>query len=699
MSSSRFTLQLADLDVQVLAFEAEEAIGRPYRIELELVSGQPDLDLPALLRQPAWLALDEARGMHGLVWRIEQTQCSHPISHYRLELRPALAWLEQRRNCRIFEQLSVPQILQKLLAEHGILGDTCRFVLSGDYPPRDYCVQYAESDLHFLQRLCEEEGLHYHFLHAPEQGHVLVFGDDQSAFPRLAAEQLYRPDSGQPQERPVISHFAESLRSCSDTMTLHDHDAQQPRLSLHGSAWSGESPTPSTELYDYPGRFTDRNRGKQLARRALEAVRREQRRAEGRSSQPLLAGGQFIELRGHPRADCNQLWLLSEVHHQGYQPQVLEAFADLPAESAERQPRYRNRFIATPWDSPYRLGPEHAKPRLFGSQSAVVSGPEGEEIHCDAQGRVQVRFHWERESRDPAHSQAWLRVASGWAGDQYGALLIPRVGMEVLVSFLDGDPDRPLVTGCLYHREHEPPHALPEHATRSVLRTRSSPNGHGANELCIDDRQGAEQIHVHAQRDWDQQVNHDFRLRVGNDQHLRVTGNSHCELQGEDHQITHGNRLVELKADDHLTLGGSQHLKLGAGQFVEAGREIHLSSSQKVVMEAGSELTLKVGGSFIKLDASGVTVVGAQVKLNSGGNAGVGSGARPILPQTPGRIDAPPAAGTLHTPQHSAGHNSTVTQTEPNAEQAHQSQALIVDIWGDPALGSQLQLLDPKEEA
>src|SRR5690606_20712048 len=166
--------------------------------------------------------------------------------------------------------------------------------------------------------------------------------------------------------------------------------------------------------------------------------------------------------------------LVSEVRHQGYQPQVLEAFADILAEPTERQPGYRNRFLATPWDSPYRLRPEHPKPRLFGSQSAVVSGPPGEEIHCDAQGRVQVRFHWERETRDPAHSQAWLRVASGWAGDQYGALLMPRVGMEVLVGFLDGDPDRPLIIGCLYHRAHEAPYALPEHKTRSVLRSRSS---------------------------------------------------------------------------------------------------------------------------------------------------------------------------------------------------------------------------------
>src|SRR5690606_34447777 len=199
-------------------------------------------------------------------------------------------------------------------------------------------------------------------------------------------------------------------------------------------------------------------------------------------------------------------------------------------------------------------------------------------------------------------------------------------------SFLDGDPDRPLVTGCLYHAGHEAPCALPEHHTRSVLRTRSSPGGEGFNELRIEDRQGAEEIHLHAQRDWEQRIRHDHRLYIGHDHHGSVAGNSHQELKGEEHHITHGNRLTELKADDHLTVGGSQHLRLGAGQFIEAGQEIHYYAGSKLVVDAGSELTLQAGGSFITLDASGVSLVGAQVKLNAGGSAGSGQPAQPLLP-------------------------------------------------------------------
>ena len=690
MSSPRFNLSLADLELQVLAFEAVEIIGQPYSIDLHLVSRQPDLDLAALLRQPAWLDLGQGRGLHGLVWRIEQTQCTVHISHYRIELRPALAWLEQRRNCRIYQHKSVPQILRQLLAEHGIQGDACQFPET-EYPAREYCVQYAESDLHFLRRLCEEEGLHYHFRHSAKQGHVLVFGDDQTVFPRLCAPQPFRPDSGQPQETPAIQRFTVRLESRSDTVTLRDHDERQPRLQMQSSASQADTPSSTGEQYHYPGRFTDRSRGTQLARRALEGLQHDALRAEGSSSQPLLASGHFLELQGHPRDDFNQLWLLTEVHHQGYQPQVLEAFAGHRESAPADPPGYRNRFVAIPWQAPYRLPCLQARPSLLSAQTAVVTGPDDEDIHCDEHGRVQVRFHWEREAAADTHSRAWLRVASGWADGQYGALLIPRVGMEVLVSFLDGDPDRPLVTGCLYHAEHEPPCPLPDQHACSVFRTRSSPGGEGFHELRIDDRQGAERIHVHAQRDWEQHINHDHRLWIGNQRHCTVAGDSHSALKGKEHRITHGNRLAELRADDHLTVQGSQHLKLGAGQFIEAGQEIHLASGEKIVLQAGSELTLKVGGSFVKLDASGVTLVGAQVRLNSGGSAGKGAGAQPLLPQV-SETDTPPAASERSASHQAAGQHSDLDAAEPG------ERTLIVDVWGDPALGSQLQLLDPKDQ-
>ena len=638
MAEPLFTLRLAGLadDLQVLAFDGHEGISQPYRFVVELVGRNPDLDFESLLQQPAFLRLDAAgeRGIHGLVQRIEQTECAGKLSRYRLELGPQLLRLALRRNCRIFQARSVPQILETLLDEHGIQGEARHFQLGSSYPPREYCVQYAESDLEFLQRLCAEEGLHYHFEHGTD-GHRLVFGDDQTAFPRLGQPVPYKPASGQAGETPTVQRFSVRLEARIEDVVRHDHDFRQPRLALECAARLDQ---PSVqEDYGFPGGFRDRARGRQLAQRALEAHRHDRTLAEGDSDHPLLAAGHFLELREHPRRDWNQLWLLSEVRHAGRQPQVLEAYGDAGGDT----PGYRNGFTATPWDIPFRPQPT-SRPRLLGTQSAVVCGPVGQDIHCDALGRIRVQFHWDRDGQRDEHSACWLRVAAGWAGEGYGALVLPRVGMTVLVSFLDGDPDQPLVTGCLYHAENPPPYPLPEHKTRSVFRSRSTPGGEGFNELRIDDRKDAEQIYLHAQRDWEQHIGNDQQLQVGHAQHEQIGANRFLEVRGEEHRLVHQDRRTELKADDHLSVAGSQHMRLGEGLLVEAGREIHLSAGEKLIVDAGQELTLAAAGSWLKLDPSGVSLSGAQIRLNSGGSPGQGSGAATRLPSRPAVTDNPP---------------------------------------------------------
>lgn len=293
---------------------------------------------------------------------------------------------------------------------------------------------------------------------------------------------------------------------------------------------------------------------------------------------------------------------------------------------------YRNHFTATPWDVAFRPALNHPKPKVLGQQTAVVTGPEGEEIHCDEQGRIKVQFHWDREGEADDKTSCWLRVASSWAGNNWGSLVIPRIGMEVLVSFLEGDPDQPLVSGCLYNSAHPVPYSLPEHKTRSLFKSLSSPGGNGFNELRIEDKAGEEQIFIHAQRDWDQNVQRDQKIRVGNERHERIEANRYTENLAEEHHTTHGDRKTEIKADDHLTVGTSQHIKLGTAQLTKAGREIHLKAGQKMVIEAGSELTLTAGGSFITITPAGVSLSGPGVKLNAGGSPGRGSGAAPRLP-------------------------------------------------------------------
>ena len=627
-------------DLQVLGFTGREALNQPFRFELELVSDNPALELESLLHKAAYLAIgQDGAGIHGQVYRVAQGDSGKRLTRYQISLVPRLAYLAHRFNQRIFQQLTVPQIIGKVLEEHGILADAYRFQLGPTvYPKRDYCTQYDESDLHFVQRLCEEEGIHYHFEHSAQQ-HLLVFGDDQTCFPKLAPV-AYRQDSGLVADVPVFSRFGQRLETRTSRTTRRDYHFEKPRLDLESAARSDFKP--DLEDYDYPGRFTDRERGKHLSQRALERHRSDFVLGEGRSDQPSLRSGYFLSLSEHPRADWNDLWLLTEIHHEGKQPQVLEE--SITSNTTELKDDfhqgYRNRFAVTPWNVPYRPPLEHPKPRILGSQSAVVTGPAGEEIHCDQYGRVKVQFFWDREGQADGKTSCWLRVASNWAGKQFGAIAIPRVGMEVLVSFLEGDPDQPLVSGCLYHAENQVPYELPANKTRSLFKTNSYPGGDGFNELRIEDRKGQEQIFVHAQRDWDENIENDQRIRIGHERHDTVEANTYSEFKAEEHRTTHGDRKVELRSDDHLTVGNNQHVKIGTGQFVEAGQEIHLSGGLKVVMEAGSELTLKAGGSFVKLDASGIVLSGATVKVNSGGSPGSGTPAAPLLPGPLRQADA-----------------------------------------------------------
>ncbi|WP_193073993.1 type VI secretion system tip protein TssI/VgrG [Pseudomonas sp. FME51] len=631
-NTAHFTLAIPrlDHDFNVLAFQGTEAISQPYCFELDLVSERPDLDIESLLHQPAFLSYaGPDQGVHGLIHSVAQGESGKRLTRYRITLVPRLAYLQHATNQRIFQHRSVPQIITEVFKGHGIFTDSFRFQLREEGPERIYCTQYGETDLHFIQRLCEEEGIHYHFQHSPD-GHQLVFGEDQTIFPTLQPTR-FNQGSGMVADEPVIKRFNLRLQTRPSHVTRRDYNFEKPRLLMESAAQS--EAMPALEDYAYPGRFMHRDRGTHLATRTLETHRSDYRLVNGESDHPLLISGHFLALAEHPREDWNDLWLLTSVIHEGKQPQVLEESVTSDANLDDGFTQgYRNTFTATPWDVIFRPPTDHKKQTIAGSQSAVITGPENEEIHCDEYGRVKVQFHWDRHGQADAKTSCWLRVASNWAGDRYGGITIPRVGMEVLVSFLEGDPDQPLITGCLYHKTHQVPYTLPEHKTRSVFKTLSSPGGDGFNELRIEDKAGEEQIFIHAQRDWDQNIQHDQHIRVGNERHDRVEANSYTELLAEEHRTTHADRKTELKADDHLTVANTQHVKIGTGQFINAGQEIHLSSGMKVVLEAGSEITFKAGGSFVKIDPSGISMVGPQVRMNSGGIAGKGSGSQPVLP-------------------------------------------------------------------
>ncbi|GAB5338449.1 type VI secretion system Vgr family protein [Pseudomonas fluorescens] len=608
-SAFNLTLDGVACDLKVYSFKGQEALSQPYRFELELVSEQPDIELERMLHRQVYLGFDErGHGVHGLVYRVAQGDSGRRLTRYQVSLVPQLAYLMHSSHQRIFQHKTVPQIVALVLVGQGIQSDRFEFRLSGHYPQREYCVQFGETDLAFIQRLCAEQGIHYHFQHSPE-GHRLVFGDDQTVFTQADQPTPYSPGSGMVAGAPAIKRFAVQLETRTTSVSVRDYDFRKPRLALQSEV-AGEA-LPTLEEQRYPGQFSDRLHGKYLAQRGLERHRRDARIAHGEGDEPGLVCGRFLKLSGHPREEWNNVWLLTHVTHEGKQPQVLEE-AVTEVDGGDFRQGYRNAFIAAPWDVIYRPPmPEQQRPTLAGYQNAVVTGPADSEIHCDEYGRVKVQMAWDRDGAHDDHSSCWLRVASAWAHDRYGSVLIPRVGMEVLVGFVNGDMDMPLVMGCLPNAATPVPLDLPADKTRSILRSHSSPGGGGYNELRIEDRKGAEEIYLRAQRDWTQHVLHDQQVQVDNLRRVRVGGESHHELQGEEQRITHGNRLTELKQDDHLVIGGSQQ--------VRAGRSIQIGAGQSVVIDAGATVTIQAGGQSITVSAAGIF---SSVPIQLGGAPG-----------------------------------------------------------------------------
>jgi type VI secretion system secreted protein VgrG len=275
---------------------------------------------------------------------------------------------------------------------------------------------------------------------------------------------------------------------------------------------------------------------------------------------------------------------------------------------------------------------------MDGPQMAIVTGPEGEEIHCDEHGRVKVRFPWDRYAANDEYSSAWLRVSQGWAGGQYGFIAIPRIGHEVIVSFLDGDPDQPIITGRTFHATNTPPYALPEHKTRTTLKTRTH-KGEGSNELRFEDEADQEQIYLHAQKDLDLLTENNRTEVIKNDSHLTVDNHRKVQIKGNDHVTVDGEKRETVGGDCSQTIGGTFHQTSAQGTLSEAGTEVHHKAGSKVVLDAGAELTLSAGGSFLKLDPSGVTLSGPGININSGGSSGTGSGQGVVMAEMPRVIE------------------------------------------------------------
>ena len=647
-SGMQFTLELTGAettDLAVIDFSLEEALSQPFTLKVRFASRDGSLSAGDLLDRPVTLILwqdgEVLRRINAIVSELGRGDRGHRRTHYSLVARPALWRLGLRHNSRIFQQVSPLTILTTLGEERGLRD--IAFAVTRQPETREYCVQYRESDLAFVERLAAEEGLFYfHEFFATDagSGHRLIFADAPQALVHLGNRTYHSRAGGTPPTRH-LRKLAQLARVAPSAVVLKDYSFKKPAYAQLHEHVAGDleehAQRDDYEHYDYPGRYQHDASGQPFTRIRLEHLRREALTCTAESDLPELAPGTRFTLTDHDLEELNRDWQVVGVTHTGSQPQTLEEDGITSWEAAGMT-RYHNELILTPTDQAWRPTP-NPKPRVDGPQIAFVVGPESEEIHCDEHGRVKVQFPWDRYSAADEHASAWVRVSQGWAGGGYGSMAIPRIGHEVIVSFLEGDPDQPLITGRTYHAVNTPPYPLPEHKTRTVFRTQSHKSD-GFNELRFEDETDQEQIWLHAQKDLELLTHNDRTEAIGNDSFLSVHHDRIGEVHGDDHLMVHGQRYTQVDGNQHFTVQGTLHVKAGQAWLSECGHELHAKAGHKVVIEAGAEITLQAGGSFLKLDPSGITLVGSSVRINSGGRPGAGSGQAAETPLLPGRAVA-----------------------------------------------------------
>ncbi|MDL0430301.1 type VI secretion system tip protein TssI/VgrG [Marinobacter sp. TBZ242] len=636
----QFTATLGQLPrdlFTVVRFELTETLSKLCHCKLELASTSPDIAAEDVLEQPVdlvvWQDGRPLRRFRGVANEFARGDSGYRRTRYEVIVQPPLWRLNLMHNSRIFQTRNTDAIVRTLLEERGII-DTV-FDLKRAPEEREYCVQHRESDLAFIERLSAEEGWHYRYHHGDVNGEeqpALIIADHHGDAPKLEPAE-YNGKAGGSTRQSAIFQFSYRERIRAASVAMKDYTFKNPAYALmhERQADKLEAQREDYQHYDYPGRFKADASGQPFTESRLDALRNEATTANGQSNRPDFTVGAKVELTEHDNPALNREWLFTSITHTGEQPQALEE------EGGSGATTYHNAFNAIPADRTWRPQVEH-RPLMDGPQIAIVTGPEGEEIHCDEHGRVNVRFPWDRYSRNDEHSSAWLRVSQGWAGGQYGFMALPRIGNEVIVSFLDGDPDQPIITGRTYHATNTPPYALPEHKTRTTLKTQTH-KGEGSNELRFEDEADQEQIYIHAQKDLDLLTGNNRTEVIKNDSHRTVENNSFSHIKGNDHCTVDGEKRESIGGDCSQNIGGTFHQKSAQGTLSEAGTEVHHKAGAKVVLDAGAELTISAGGSLLKLDPSGVTLAGPGIKINSGGSPGSGSGQGVVMAEMPQVIE------------------------------------------------------------
>ena len=605
----------------VRGFSGWEAISTPFELEIDLASENDAIDLRGLLAASVTLHItlsDETlRHWNGRLNKIVQGPREPIFTSYHVTVVPWFSFLRLRQDCRMFQDKTVQEIVTEVFTKLGF--HDFEFRLHGSLQKREYCVQYRETDFHFVSRLLEEEGIFYFFVH--ESGrHTMVMANTSEAHLPCPGNDTARclQASGGSSEEDVVTDWDRNEEFLTSSLSLADYNFKTPATRLMASL-DGNTPF---EMYDYPGLFKEKQAGESLARIQLEEISAPASVIQGESTCRAFTSGYRFRLRDHYRQEWNSEYVLTEVHHTAVQG------SDYHAGSIEQSggvSSYRNRFLCIPRSVPFRPIRKTARPIIMGCQTAVVVGPAGEEIHTDEIGRIKVQFHWDRQGQKDEKSSCWIRVSQTWAGKNYGAIAIPRIGQEVIIEFLEGNPDRPIITGCVYNGQMTPPYALPANKDMTGLKSYSTKGGNGYNEIVFIDRTGNELIRIHGQKDVETTVLHDKKEIVNNNRNVHVLKELRTQV---DEKVSHtiNGDLAEYFSRNHAEV-------VGAERYLSASR---------VIIEADDEICIKVGGNHVSLSRSGVYVQGAMVEINCGHPPQQSTlrGLTPSLPDDPIAVEA-----------------------------------------------------------
>ncbi|MGI9034513.1 MAG: type VI secretion system Vgr family protein [Pyrinomonadaceae bacterium] len=649
---------LFNFEVELLREEAESGY-QPTIVDVQKIIGQ-EVEITITQRD------ETTRTFHGIVNQFSQGNRDIRFSYYYATIVPAIWVLTQRHNSRIFQQMSVPDILEEILGDFNV-----KYEQQGTFKPRNYCVQYRETDFAFISRLMEEEGLYYFFKHGDGTHQMVIGNTPQSNLdcPSKSKIQFFLEVSDQEDWVSSIGTWRVEHRLQTGKVAFWDHNFQTPKKNYEAIQPAAVSigGNDNLEFYDYPGGYgrkydgIDKSGGEQSAELAnidddksktaktrMEELNAQYKIINGISDCCSLTAGHRFELLDHPNGDFNKQYVLTSVTHE------IEQSPDYETDE-EVSRSFGNSFNCIEYVVPFRPEQVTPKPVVRGSQTAVVVGQAGEEIFTDKYGRVKVQFFWDREGQANESSSCWIRVAQSWAGNRWGMMFIPRLGMEVIVDFIEGDPDQPIITGCVYNADTMPPYQLPDEKTKMAIKSDSSIGGGGFNEIRFEDKKGSEQVFIHGEKDIDIRNKNDRREYVGNDHHFIVHNDRREKIEADQHHIVKGdqrekiekNRSLKIEGEDKIAVSKDYSLKVtgdikenSSNRYAEAGQTIYIKAGMNLVLEAGVQVTLKGAGGFVSVGPSGVTIQGTMVLINSGGSAGSASMQSPAAPEEPKVADA-----------------------------------------------------------